>query len=259
MVIKMKHPRAPKIIINGYEIAGRMPMFQKPMRQAIREGVKNNTRRTRGLVWLTSDHFGIPICDWGLSEPPRQHDGKEVLWRWQGNKPPRKGDWFVILQSEVDDYVSIPLPCLYGKAGDVRTMGEPLIRSGSGHILYLDVVSNDRWDQCLDKDDTPIPWRWKRNILSSMFMPTEYGRTLCRIENIRVERLQDISEADAIAEGSQIPCDQLPKSCQQGTMTERDQFSRIWDSINGNVHPWSDNNMVWVIKFKLITRKGELG
>ena len=90
-------------------------------------------------------------------------------------------------------------------------------------------------------------YKWK----PSIHMPKKYARIWLEITNIRVERLQEISEEDSIAEGSQIPCSELPKSCQQGTLTERTQFSRIWDSINGKKYPWADNPWVWVIEFLL--------
>lgn len=88
--------------------------------------------------------------------------------------------------------------------------------------------------------------------LPPIHMPSWVSRITLKITGIRVERLQDISEGDAIAEGSQIPCDQLPKSCQQATMTEREQFSRLWDSIylkkgKGSLS-WRSNPWVWVIE-----------
>jgi len=93
------------------------------------------------------------------------------------------------------------------------------------------------------------PCRWR----PSIFMPRWVSRIDLEVTNIKkVERLQDISEEDAIREGSQLPCSLLPKSCQQGVMTERQQFSRIWDSINGKKYPWNSNYWVWVISFKRI-------
>ena len=84
----------------------------------------------------------------------------------------------------------------------------------------------------------------------SIFMPKKHARIWLEITDVRIERVQDITEEDAISEGSQIPCDQLPKSCRQGCLSERTQFSRIWDSINGKKYPWSSNPWVWVIEFK---------
>jgi hypothetical protein len=80
------------------------------------------------------------------------------------------------------------------------------------------------------------------------------------LNSVRVERVQDITEEDAIKEGSQTPCDQLPRSCQQAAFSERQQFARIWDSINasrkdkeGQVLPysWEDNPFAWVLEYRL--------
>lgn len=57
------------------------------------------------------------------------------------------------------------------------------------------------------------------------------------------------TEADAIANGSQIPCAELPKSCRQATLTERDAFRRIWDATEGKWEPWNCNPWVWVLTF----------
>ena len=104
-------------------------------------------------------------------------------------------------------------------------------------------------------DDPPFPgmydkFRWR----PSIFMPRWASRITLEVTDIRVERLNEISEEDCIKEGSQIPCAELPKSCQQATMTERTQFSRIWDSINKKKYPWLSNPWVWVISFKRIEK-----
>ncbi len=194
-----------RLIINGHEIAGRMPLFQRWGRDAIRDGRKTQTRR--------------------IIDP--QPDGMDDWRRYESVLSDGKAK--------------------YGKPGEIRVMREPLRVGCLGSSAYY----ADDGDLVLINQQF-IPWRWKRDTLSHMFMPTEYGRTLCLIESIRVERLQDISEEDAIAEGSQTPCDQLPKSCQGGTWTERQQFSRIWDSINAKKSPWSNNDWVIVTGFKEI-------
>lgn len=235
------------MIIKGYEIDGRMPLFQRWGRDAIREGKKFQTRRTRGLEFLTYDHAGIPICDWGLSEKPRQYDGKERLWRWQGSKPPKIGDWFVVLQSDVDDNETIPLRCPY-KPGEIRVMREPLKTTPEGWAQYAD---DGKWV----KISAPPPlhglveWRWKRDTLSQMFMPTAYGRTLCEITDIRAERLQDISRADAKQEGFWPGANGLEQACGRSWGNAQLAFQAIWDSINGP-GAWERNNMVWVPSFK---------
>jgi hypothetical protein len=84
----------------------------------------------------------------------------------------------------------------------------------------------------------------------SRFMPRWASRITLEVMDIRVQRLQEISEEDAIAEGSQIPLSECPSNCQQATLSERTQFSRLWDSINAKRAPWASNPFVWCISFR---------
>ena len=101
------------------------------------------------------------------------------------------------------------------------------------------------------KADGDTHGKWK----PSIHMFKEYARIWLRITNIKIERVQDITESDAIAEGSQLPIENLPKSCQQAVWSERQQFSRLWDSINLKSGSWESNPWVWVISFVRTSRK----
>jgi hypothetical protein len=81
-------------------------------------------------------------------------------------------------------------------------------------------------------------------------MPRWASRIALEITNVRVERLQDISEEDAQAEG-------VPKSITQYGLTidyenYREPFIELWDKINGKKHPWASNPWVWVVEFRKI-------
>ena len=111
----------------------------------------------------------------------------------------------------------------------------------------------------INKPDTILPnftkslGYFKRN---SLFMQKKHCRTWLEITGIRVERLQDISEEDAIKEGCEIGHgidDSSP-------FFAKDAFETLWDSING--HPrkdgkdisWAANPWTWAIEFKRIEK-----
>ena len=76
-------------------------------------------------------------------------------------------------------------------------------------------------------------------------MPRCASRITLQVLNVRVERLQDISEKDALAEGVTLT------GTSRFDGEARDAFEAIWCSING-ADSWGDNPWVWVIGFKLI-------
>ena len=77
--------------------------------------------------------------------------------------------------------------------------------------------------------------------LTAMFMAKRYARTWLEITDVRVERVQDISEEDCIAEG-------CPKEYLLGV----NWYKNLWDEINGKTHPWASNPFVWCLSFKLV-------
>jgi hypothetical protein len=77
-------------------------------------------------------------------------------------------------------------------------------------------------------------------------MPRWASRITLDITAIRVERLQDITEADAIAEGCD-PGTQAMDFSRQVSAT--DVFRKLWESINGP-DSWAAPAWVWVIEFK---------
>lgn len=104
---------------------------------------------------------------------------------------------------------------------------------------------------------------WK----SSIFMPKAVCRIKLLVKNIRVERLQDISEVDALEEGiSSFTKDNVgfkfglegwhwsyqtgfPFMCSDAKLA----YSNLWESINGK-GSWDKNPWVWVIEFEPIKK-----
>lgn len=75
----------------------------------------------------------------------------------------------------------------------------------------------------------------------AIYMPRAKSRVTLLVKNVRVERLNSITESDCIAEGV------LPNT----TLGARGEYRRIWDSINKGETAWGNNPWVWVIEFEL--------
>lgn len=118
----------------------------------------------------------------------------------------------------------------------------------------------DTWPQYMysadieSKDNPKCELEWLRTMKwkprPSIYMPRWASRITLEIEDVRVERLQDITEEDAVSEGAAF--------CNHGV--EHDgrhylcSFRALWDSTNAK-RPgcaWADNPWVWVIAFRRI-------
>lgn len=95
---------------------------------------------------------------------------------------------------------------------------------------------------------------------SPIHMPRWASRILLEITDIRVERLNDISEEDAVKEGmppSHPSIDRI--SIQHGFNSfSQSCFAQLWDTLNTKKgYPWSSNPWVWVIEFKKVKNNDE--
>ena len=107
--------------------------------------------------------------------------------------------------------------------------------------------------------------RWK----PSIHMPRWASRINLEITGVRVERLQEISEEDAVAEGAPFVCElcgndvntvegnEIHWACDDYDdeyVSCREGFRRSWGSINAKRgYPWESNPWVWVYEFKVVT------
>lgn len=124
-----------------------------------------------------------------------------------------------------------------------------------------------------------LPWEWKRGFLPARFMPRYASRITLEVTGVKVERLQDISEEGAVAEGvmqdiwsSIVPYLEDPESASAYAaetpvywapdddsdtsicMTAREAFQRLWNMVHGKGDPysgaWDDNPYVAAISFR---------
>lgn len=196
-------------------------LFSGPMVRAILQGKKTQTRR--------------------IIKPQPRWDGD--LW-WLGDK------YFLSVEAMKDHLFhnvygtkGTPYGSLYEFGGDrlwVReTWGlhdtEPKDGPDGAHV-YFRATDGDRHELRYQL------WR------PSIFMPRWASRITLEIDDVRAERLQEITEEDAIAEGAQ--CAGVPAS-----LTNRGAFAKLWDTLNASRgFGWNQNPWVWVIEFRRIAQ-----
>jgi hypothetical protein len=146
--------------------------------------------------------------------------------------------------------------CPYGVPGDRLWVRETYAWSGDSSIPEADrIASGEVWYRADGGRGGGIRWR------PSIFMPRWASRILLEITGVRVERLQDISEADCWAEGidavdgvfdESIPAmaQRMGRLCEDAAPT----FACLWESINGT-DSWNANPLVWVVSFRRVEAK----
>lgn len=221
-------------LINGWEAAGRPGakerpiLFSGPMVRAILEGRKTQTRR------VLKAH--------GLSLNPLSHD-----YATRGEMTSSGAAVFY-----GDRGWSRDVTCPYGQAGDRLWVRETWCPRGNGR---LEIERLQRPFFAADPNSgKPKGWRWR----PSIHMPRWASRIALEVTEIRVQRLQEISEEDAKSEGIERsnderwpwrnydPLDGAP------FVRPTTSFMSLWNSING-AQPgclWMDNPWVWAISFR---------
>lgn len=97
-----------------------------------------------------------------------------------------------------------------------------------------------------------VKWR------PSIFMPYEAARIFLKVRNVRVEKLHDIDEFDAIREGIEKGGYDDYKYWNylkdvSNCLSPKDSFKTLWQKINGQ-DSWNENPFVWVIEFERCER-----
>jgi oligoribonuclease NrnB/cAMP/cGMP phosphodiesterase (DHH superfamily) len=197
-------------------------LFSGAMVQAILEGRKTQTRR---IV---------------------KHYGTNLIRRVSG--PSRDGTFDFIFPDELDpakDGIGHLVKCPYGQPGDrlwVRETWKPHPDPVNNALIIYKTTDGGCWPD--------LPWR------PSIHMPRWASRILLEITGVRVERLQEISEKDAIAEGiERINAGDhwawRDYSGNRQALSPVFSYQSLWESINGP-GSWAVNPWVWVLEFRRI-------
>lgn len=190
--------------------------------RAIREGRKTQFRRVvnpqpeDGLVYR-----GVTITSTIKSEEGSHlfTDAEPVAWKSQR------------------------IHCPYGQPGaklwvrECHYVSTPRHDGDTGSVEY-------RADYC---DELAEGILWK----PSVQMPRWASRITLEVISVRVERLNEISEEDAKAEGGRATLNPLDSVRMGAIGTHREGFSQVWQSDNGP-GSWEANPWVWAVEFRVI-------
>ena len=205
-------------------------LMSTPMVQAILEGRKTMTRR---VIKPQPLEFYLPDSDRikALLKVPKH----TIKLQDRGNS----------------DFIHIlPAPCY--QVGDHLWVKETWRLSSHKNGDECPCYKADNMCFCGRPSLAPIEGPlWK----SGRFMFKKYARLWLEVTAVKAERLDQISEEDAIAEGTPIH-DFFPvNTARLAGLTTVSYFAQLWNSINGKTHPWASKPWVWVYTFKRIDKR----
>jgi len=218
-------------------------LFQTEMVRAIMWSAKTVTRRTGGLEEVNSAPDEYILCNEGVN---------------------RFGNYGASFQHKTDRKKDILTFCHYGETGDILYIRETYKKIGDEIVFKADQLQIGTPAKEADK--------WK----PSLFMPKEIAKRWLKIVDINIERLHQISDADAVCEGicvlngtpfidKHFPdyteavkkwCDGPANGQPPHLPPPRDRFRALWESINGR-DSWEINPWVWRIEFERLYMSGK--
>ena len=224
-------------------------LFSTPMVQAILDGRKSQTRRiVKPMRGMQSEWLSMDLIN-------KVKEGQIVKGGWQmfhpngGEKSPL--GWIK------SNY----------QIGDILWVRETWqqeceliqIAGGDWSNAYLNATGNYVYksDNIILPSETETFSKWK----PSIFMPKEACRIFLKVTDVRVERLQDISEKDAKAEGIErdkngfMPTPDKFWAFDGSALfnSAKDAFAHLWKKINRE-NSWKENPWVWVYTFERVER-----
>ena len=207
--------------------------------------------RDRGGVWQDFTHEGfIAKCPYG--QPGDRLWVRETFWCTNDSDNPSGYQTIDCgsLLSLGPEYATIDY-CVNGEFTDppIPTGSETVeLPEGEPVPGYWWLAPPDNWDGESDYHGSGIwgfiPWEFYTKH-SSIHIPRWASRILLEITGVRVERLQDISDEDSLAEGI------YPTATGLYPGSPRAEYQKLWESINGP-GSWGSNPWVWVISFRRI-------
>jgi hypothetical protein len=191
------------------------------MVRALLEGRKTQTRRVLKPQPPRFDHYGRDIMDWGLSGIYQDDENDGTI------------RWWLDVQTDVDDNSHREFKVLAG-VGDRLWVREALDLGDHKYVISHCTYAAGGGDVDL-RPDGAAAWAgaYKRRHVPSIHMPRWASRLTLTVTDVRVQRLTEISDEDAEAEG-------VTPGFGGGPIVE--DFLCLWNSIHGpfacNANPW---------------------
>ena len=221
-------------------MAERPIIFSAPMVRAMLDGRKTQTRRVLPLAHPKFSHQNV-------LDPDMLVD-KQYVWFWDGVHDCVGASW--------------PLPYAPGDRLWVRETWRPHYL-GDG-VWNLDVsypADGERRTIC-DGEFGDKDWNWPkaadRGNVTPLHMPRWASRLTLTVTDVRVQRLQDISAKDSIAEGAHCrTCEAMGQSaCHgRGCFASIDAYRCLWNSLHGP-GAWDANP--WVVALTFTVQRGNI-
>lgn len=171
-------------------------------------------------------------------------------WAYPDPRDPDVPDWDRVIR------------CPYGDVGNRLWVQEVWNAVNTRGVFWDEMKSLERPGQCwatvlyraLEEQSED---RYTGRYVRSNSMPRALSRISLEITAVRVERVQDITEEDARAEGMKVVESHLwrPLGSKEPMQpyTGRQRFSALWDAINeARGYSWESNPWVWVVEFKRV-------
>ncbi len=213
-------------------------LFSSAMVRALLDREKTKTRRiVKDVEILPPDGVRVECSH------PLSYDRITARFRWN-----EAGETFALLRK-----------CPYGAPGDrlyVRETGwqpcEPTVRQlREGADTWPDYVYDaDGLDE--GQAEGFRAWGWKRR--PAIHMPRRFSRLLLELTEVRVERVQDITEEEARAEGFRAKPEHGHFMCDPSRYsmpTARDGFLETFYDLNKRA-PRNQNPWVWALTFTIL-------
>ena len=260
-------------------------LFSTEMVQAILRGEKTQTRRaikTTSHGWDAQQMEFKQMVTWSAEQ--LKNKSASIRRSLTGTHAFFKDAEIELLQG---------IKCPYGMQGDFLWVKEKFARTVNEYVCY-DTLSYfaDNFHRDIKRFGVHLPdefkceagWydealakevKWK----SSRFMPKEVARLWLNVEEVRVERVQDISEEDILAEGVRIPVNGpnnpvfvlgkensafsfLPDKKEGEKYTQYQILKAFWAELWCKTYgraSWDANPWVWVVKFRrILNNKNEV-